>query len=437
MVSSEVTLIVTIFSLLIFLVLGLPISFGLAFSGMIGIFLFLGLPGLHAIGSVPFQHIHGFSLLAIPLFILMGNILLEYGMGSILYDSIYKLTGRIKGGLAMASTIMCALFGFVCGASSAACATIGSNVLPEMEKRGYDRRLGLGTLASAGSLAILIPPSVIMIVYCVISETSMGAVFVAGIIPGILLALLMMAYIFIRAVINPKVAPIASDKFTLREKIKALPSLLPILCLFLLIIGGIYKGIWSPIEAGASSVFISLLICFIFFRRFYGRAIKSAVLNAVKISAMIYMLIIGGNMLAYVFYITGFQALLYDFVYNLALPGWIVIIIIGFIMMILGTFLDVIALLTVCVPIFLPIIEIYEYSPVWFGIVTIIFCEMAQITPPVGVNLFVILGISPKGTNIIDVAMGAAPYVVIIWILLILMIIFPELVLFIPNMMIK
>jgi tripartite ATP-independent transporter DctM subunit len=303
-----------------------------------------------------------------------------------------------------------------------------------MEKRNYKSPLALGTLAVAGTLAALIPPSTIMIIYGTACEVSIGRVFIAGIFPGLVLTALMSVYIFARASINPSLAP-AGELSTLKEKIKVLPQLLPALLLFIAIIGGIYAGIWTAIEASAGSVFITLLIC-LAYRRLNWGAVKDALFRTVRISGMIYMIVVGANILGYLFFVTGFQTAIKDIVLSFALPGWGIIILMLLIMTVLGTFLDVIALILICVPIFLAIVLALGYSDVWFGIIMVAASEMALCTPPVGVNLFVIQGVAPKGTTLMDVAKGAAPYIGLIWLLLLLLIAFPELATWLPSTMI-
>jgi len=433
--AAGLSLAVTAGVLFLVLLSGLPIAFGLSLSALAGATAMLGPRALEMMGSSPYSHTHGFSLLAIPMFILMGNILLEYGVGGLLFTHVNKLVGRTRGGLAMASTVMCAIFGFVCGSSSASCATIGGNTLPEMERRGYDRRLALGTLATAGSLAALIPPSIIMVVYAIIAEAPLGAVMIAGILPGIVLTVVIMAYIAIRVRINPRLAPIDANDATFRERLAAIGSLLPIAALFFAIMGGLFFGIWDAIETAAAGVFLALVLCLYYFRRLSWAPLKRALIGTVQTSVMIYMLIVGGNMLAYVFFITGLQQDLKAFVVDSGLPGWGVIILIGVIYMILGTFLDVIAMLTITVPIFLPIVKAVGYDPVWFAIFAVLVSEMALITPPVGINLFVIKGIAPAGTRVVDVAIGAAPYVGVIWVVMCLLIVYPEIALYLPSIM--
>ncbi len=433
--DSALALTATAAVLFVALVSGLPISFSLALSALSGAVVMLGPNALAMMGSSPYSHTHSFALLAIPMFILMGNILLEFGVGSVLFTHVNKLVGRTRGGLAMASTIMCSIFGFICGSSSASCATIGGNTLPEMERRGYDRRLALGTLATAGSIAVLIPPSIIMVVYAILANASLGAVMIAGILPGIVLTVAIMGYIALRVRIDPKLAPIDPNDATIRERLGALVGLLPIAALFSAIIGGLFFGVWDAIETSSMGVLFALVLCLFYFRRLSWPPLKRALTSTVQTSVMIYMLIVGGNLLAYVFFITGLQADIKAVVAESNLPAWGVLVLIGVIYMILGTFLDVIAMLTITVPIFLPIVKDAGYSPVWFGIFAVLFSEMAMITPPVGVNLFVIKGIAPPGTRVMDVAIGAAPYVGVIWVVVLLLIAFPEIALYLPSIM--
>lgn len=435
MVATNTALVVTSIMLLVFLVSGLPIAFCMGFAGIVGSVLALGPLGMLQMGAIPFSYTNGFSLLAIPMFVLMGNILLEYGIGSVLFELVNKMVGRQRGGLAIAGTFMCAMFGFACGSSSASCATIGGNVLPEMEKRGYDRRLAVGVMAIAGSLAIMIPPSIVMVIYSILSNASLGAVMIAGIIPGFVLTGLIMLYVLIRVTINPELAPVSEDRYTWKEKLRSLVGMSPIGVLFIAIIGGMFCGLWDAIEASAVGVFVALIICIVYFRVLSWPALKRALIGSVKTSTMIYMLIVGGNILAYVFYITGLQTMIGDFVAGLGVAPWLVIVAMGVILMVMGCFLDVIAMLTITVPIFLPIVQKIGYDAVWFGIVATLFSEMAMITPPVGVNLFVILGVAPKGTTLHDVAAGAAPYVGVIWVMTGLLIIWPSIALWLPSLM--
>ncbi len=435
MLGATAGIILCLLVLLILLIMGAPIFICLLLSGMVGLVSVEGLQILHnVVGKIAFSHVSGYSLLAVPMFILMGNLLLTHRIGQDLYDGMYRWFGRLPGGLAIASTVVCAIFGFMSGSNTAASATIGSIAIPEMEKKGYGRELSLGTLAVAGTLAALIPPSTIMIIYGVnVSGVSIGEVFVGGIVPGLILTGLMAFYILLVACIWPKKAP-AGISFRLRDKLRLLPRLLPVGILFVAIVGGMYMGVWTAIEASAASVFISLIII-LAYGRLRWALVVDAVRRTIRISGMIYMIIVGANIMSYLFFITGFQEAVSDFILKFSLPPWGTMVLILFIMTVLGTFLDVIALITISVPIFLPIVMAAGYSDVWFGVIVTVASEMALCTPPVGVNLFVIQGIAPPGTSLMTVAKGAAPFIAVIWVLLILLVAFPHLVTWLPSTM--
>lgn len=435
MLSATAGIIICLVLLFILLLIGVPIFICLLLSGMVGLVSVEGLSILHNMaGTIAFSHVSGYSLLAVPMFILMGNLLLTHRIGQDLYEGMYRWFGRVPGGLAIASTMVCAIFGFMSGSNTAASATIGSIAIPEMEKKGYDHKLSLGTLAVAGTLAALIPPSTIMIIYGVnASGVSIGEVFVGGIVPGLILTLFMVLYIYAVAKILPENAP-AGSSYSLREKLRLLPRLLPVVFLFVTIVGGMYMGLWTAIEASAASVFISIIII-ICYRRLNYAAVVDAVKRTIKISGMIYMIIIGANVMSYLFFVSGFKEAVSEFILQFSLPPWGTMLLILFIMTILGTFLDVIALITISVPIFLPIAVTAGYSDVWFGVIVTVASEMALCTPPVGVNLFVIQGIAPKDTTLLTVAKGAAPFIGVIWLLLVLLVAFPELVTWLPSTM--
>lgn len=421
--------------LILFLMFGVPIFVSLGFAGIIGLFLIDGVSGafLGSAGAA-FEEVYGYSLLAIPMFIFMGNIVVGIGIGSDLYDTTYKWVGRMQGGLAVASTGFCALFGFMCGSALAGAATVGSMALSEMEKRGYNKRLSLGTLAFAGSLAVLIPPSVIMILYSALSLASLGAIFLAGISPGIILTLFIIAFVFIRCKINPNLGPKGTTSFLIKDKLKSTLHLIPVVVLFLSVIGGIYKGIWTPTEAGATACAVTLIIGLVY-RRVSWATVIDAALQTAKTSIMIYMLMMGATVLSSLFFVSGLADVIANALVGLPFPKEVVVIIILFIMMIMGMFMDVLALLLISVPISLPIILKLGYDPVWWGILVIVSSETCLVTPPVGLNLFVIKGIAPEGTTLTDVAMGAAPFIGVIWGFNFLLIFFPDIAMWLPHVL--
>jgi C4-dicarboxylate transporter DctM subunit len=418
---------------LILLTAGMPIFAALGLGGVIGILLIEGFKGLIVITTVVYGNAYSFSILAITLFVFMGNLLVYHNMGEDMYDVVYKWLGRFKGGLSIVSTMFGAMFGFMCGSSVAGVATVGGICLPEMEKRGYDRRLSLGTLALSGSLAGLIPPSLLMILYAIVSDASLGKLFIAGIGPGLALAVLMVIYVVARVRLNPAVAP-AGPSFPWRARFKSLLNLVPLVVIFFSVIGGLYMGIWSPTEAGATGAIASFLVC-LAYRRVKWKTIKRAGLDTVKTFVMIYMLLFGAGMVAHLFFISGISHAIGAVTAGLALPSWLIIIFMWLVLMMLGCFLDPPAIILIAVPVFLPIVESLGFDPVWFGVVMVLASEMAQLTPPVGMGLFIMHGIAPKGTTFNDCVIGSLPYVGLLWILLGLLIVFPGIAMWLPGMM--
>lgn len=435
MSPDTIALLIGLGSLLVFLVIGMPIFMALLMAGLGALHYLQGFDAMaNVVGNLVFNQLLGYPLLAIPMFILMGNLLTTHRMGDDLFDGLYKWFGALPGGLAISSTVVCAIFGFMSGSNTAAAATIGSVAIPAMEKRNYSRPLSLGTLAVAGTLAALIPPSTIMLIYGgATSNVSIGKVFVGGIVPGILLTILMSLYIYFYALVNPQKAPRGS-KSTLTEKILGLKEIAPASILFIVVIGGMFIGLFTAIEASAISVFATLILL-VLYRRFRWAAVWQATAMTIKVSGMIYMVIIAAKLLSHVFFVTGFSNLVSDLIVGLNLPGWGTMIVVLLILTVLGTFLDVIALIMISVPIFLPVVLAAGYDGIWFGVIMVIAAEMALCTPPVGVNLFVIQGIAPKGTSLMTVARGAAPFIGVIWVLLILLIAFPEIVTWLPGKM--
>ncbi|MBN2437889.1 MAG: TRAP transporter large permease [Deltaproteobacteria bacterium] len=418
--------------LLVIIALRAPIAVALGLSGIIGLFLIFGASGpFIGISTTAYEEVYAGGLLAVPLFIFMGNLVVQFGIGIDIYSTTNKWLGRLPGGLAIASTGMCALFGFMCGSALAGTATIGSLAISEMDKSGYNRRLTLGTLSLAGTLAVLIPPSVLMILYSSMTNSSLGSLFLAGILPGLLLASMIMAFILVRCTLNPSLGP-KGDRFPFKEKLFSLIHLIPVIFLFVSIVGGIYAGIWSPVEAGATACTIVIGIG-LAYRRYSGQKVIAAALSAAKTAAMIYMLLIGATILSLLFFTSGINDVIADFLTGLPLPPWGIILIILILMMVMGMFMDVLALLFIAVPITLPIITALNYDPIWWGILMIISSEMCLITPPVGINLFVIQGIAGEGTSLKDVSMGAMPFVLILWLFFAILIIFPEVVMWLPH----
>ena len=412
---------------------GMPIAISLAASGLIGSIMIQGIGAVSQLGDLIWGAVNIWSLLALPGFILMGNLFARQGFGDDLFDTTYKWFSRLSGGPIIASVAMCAMFAFICGSEMAAMATVSNIAMPEVVRRKYDRKLSLGAFCIAGGLAAVIPPSNFMVIYAAMAQVSLGDMFFAGIVPGLVLAVMISAYVFIRVKLNPDLVP-AGPRFSWREKVHSLKSITPVALTFFLVLGGIYLGIWSPIEAAASGAVIALLVGIVC-RRFSWRGFLESMKQTIRITGMIFILIIGATFLNNFVYVSGFDRLLVASVTGWGLPDWGVIILILAAMTVLGCFLDVMPLLILSISTFLPVVVACGHDPVWFGIILIIQVELALVTPPVGVNLFIIKTFAPKDTKTSEIALGVFPYILVVWAFFALAIFFPKVITWLPGLL--
>lgn len=422
-------------TLLITLLLGVPVFVGLGLGGLAGAAFYIGPTALLESGHLIFGAVDSFALLAIPGFILMGNLYFYNSFGQDLFVAADRWIGHVRGGLLVAATGMGAAFGFICGSAAAGTATIGSVVIPEIEKRGYDRALGLGSIAIGGSLSALIPPSLLMIVYASLSEASLGRMFFAGIVPGLVLTLAICIYVYGRAKVNHALCP-TTPRAQWGDRVRSLGGVLPVVVAFFIIFGGMYVGAWSAIEAAPIGAIVALLTCLVY-RRLTRASLRLAILSTLKISSMVYMIIIAASLLNYFVFLSRIDKWLVGLVVGLDIPGWFVVALIFLILTVMGCIFDVMALVIISTSIFLPVIKAVGYDPVWFGIMLILASELALITPPVGVNLFIVKDLAPRGTPTTTIIRGALPYVVVVWVCMALFIAFPDIVLWLPSLMVE
>lgn len=417
------------------LLIGAPVFVGLGLAGLIGSLFYVDLGTLLNSGHLVWGALQSFSLLAMPGFVLMGNLYFHHDFGKDIFVAADKWIGHIRGGLIIAATAMGAAFGFICGSAAAGTATIGSVVIPEIEKRGYDRKLGLGAIAIGGSLSALIPPSIIMIIYASLSETSLGSLFFAGIIPGLILAVFISVYVYIRSLLNKNLCPVTPPA-PWRERLISSKNVLPVAAAFIIIFGGMYAGVWSAVEAAPVGAVVALLTC-VAFRRLTWRSLAASIEATLRICAMVYMIIMSAYLLNYFVFVSKLDQTLVTVVSGFDLPGWAVVALILVVLTVLGCIFDVMALIIISTSIYLPIVEHAGYDPVWFGIILILACELALVTPPVGLNLFIVKDLAPPGTPTSDIIRGAFPYVFLVWGLFALLIAFPEIVLWLPSILKK
>lgn len=419
--------------LLALLMLRTPVAFAMLVVGFAGIWL---IRGFNSAGAVlvteTFSTITNEPLIVVPMFILLGNVASVAGFSRGLYDAAYAWIGRFRGGLASASVLGCATFSAVSGSSVATAITIGRVALPEMRRFGYSPALATGAVAAGGTLGFLIPPSTGFVIYAILTEQSIGRLFMAGILPGILLTLLFVATIWIIASLNPDAGP-RGKKVSLRERLRSSSESAPLLAVIFLSIGGIYLGVFTPVEASAVGAALTIAIAF-GMRAIDLQGLWTAVQDTVRTSAMLYMIVVGANVLNPFLAMTqipqAFGGMLGEI--GLGAYGTLAVILLAYI--VLGMFLDGLAMLVITVPIFFPVIMMLGFDPIWFGVLTVIVIEMGMITPPVGLNVFVVKSVAgdvPIGT----IYRGVSPFIVALAVCLLLIILFPDIALLIPNSM--
>lgn len=420
--------------LLVVLIIGVgtPIAFALGFIGLIGIVSFLDLNVLYQIAEISVTTGTNLFMITLPLFIFMAEVVSFSGVGKDMYTAAQRWLSWLPGGLAIASIATCTGFGAICGSSPATAATIGVISIPEMIRRGYSRRLASGAVAAGGTLGILIPPSITMVIYGVITQTSIGKLFMAGIIPGLVVASIMSAAIVIAVVIKPALAP-PMVSVTWRERFSALKRVWAFMLLALSIIGVIYTGIATPTESAAIGATVAIIIA-LCYGRLTIRILHAAILNAVAVTAMIMFMVIGGSTLAFLLSTLGIPQFLTELIVSLDVSRWSVMIIINILLVIMGCLLDPMAIMVIALPIIFPIVMKLGFDPIWFGIVITINVEIGMITPPFGLNLFILSG-AVKGISMKEIVVGSLPFVLLLMVGLGVIMAFPALSTWLPERM--
>ncbi|MCF8038300.1 MAG: TRAP transporter large permease subunit [Desulfohalobiaceae bacterium] len=418
--------------MLLLMFLRMPIAFCMAITGLQGLWYLKGLaPTLPLLSIGPWMAASEWNYAVIPAFILMGMFAFYSGVSKDLFDSGYKWLGHQPGGLALTTITACSGFAAICGCSTTTAATMSTIALPEMRRFNYKDSLSASTIAAGGTLGILIPPSIGFMIYGVMTEQSIGKLFMAGFIPGLLLMSLFLASVYIRCRINPNLGP-CGPAFSLKQKILGLRDIWQMLLLFILVIGGLYLGVFGPNEAGAIGA-IGALVIGLMLRRLSWANIKKSLLATGELTAMIFMILICVKILSYFIALTKIPFLLPNFIvsYNLS-PYWVLVLIL-LLYLLLGCLMNIIPMMILTLPIIYPTVIQAGFDPIWFGVMMVIMMEMGQITPPVGINVFVISGCAP------DIPMGRIfkgiiPFIVMQVLLLILLTVFPGIVTFLPNL---
>ncbi|MDF2115988.1 TRAP transporter large permease [Roseiarcaceae bacterium H3SJ34-1] len=414
-------------------VLRTPVGVALGMVAVAGVAAFVSPGALSQLASLSFSISSSFIIVVVPLFIFMGEILAATRIGGDLFRATELWMRRIPGALAVGTIWACAIFGSVCGSSPVTATTIGSMAIPQMLKRGYDKSLALGATAAGGTLGILIPPSIPMIVYGVITDTSIGHLFIAGIFPGILLATLLSATAVFTAVRRPEMAPPITERPTWPQRWKALGAIIPVLCLSFMVIGAIYTGLATPTEAGAIGAAGALLIAWVTSQ--LSRAIIMRSLDrTIRTTAMFLLLLTGGFFSSFMLSRLGIPQATSDALLSLPVPPWAIMVIINLVLLVLGMFMDPGSIIVIVIPIFLKAVQNLGYDPVWFGIIVTIQSEIAAITPPVGFNLFVLKSVTP-GANMRIIARGSIIFVVPMLVCIAILTAFPDIVMFLPRLL--
>jgi C4-dicarboxylate transporter DctM subunit len=430
--EAATVLVAFLAGLILALATGAPVAVGMGLVGAIGVAAFVSVPAVAQVANLAFAESASFILVVVPLFVLMGEVLARSGMGEILFRAARVWLRRLPAASAVSTIGACAIFSSVCGSSPVTAATIGSFAVPEMVRQGYRRSLALGATAAGGTLGILIPPSVPMILYGVLTETSIAKLFAAGLLPGLMMAVLLGATAMLIAVIDPGAAP--RERIVLRpgDHRRSLLDLIPVLLLIGAVIGSIYAGIATPTEAAAVGAAGAILLA-ASWRRLTPALIGTSLDRTVRTTAMFILLLVSGLFATFMLSRLGVPQAVAEAMTGLPLPPWAVLAAIVGVLVVLGCFLDPMSILVIMVPILFPTVVALGYDPVWFGVIVTITIEIAAITPPVGFNLFVLRSVVP-GASVAEAARGALVFVAPLMLGILILFLAPQVALFLPSM---
>ena len=429
--SLDILIIILGVTLTVLLIAGQWMAFALGSVGMLLMYLSKGTLGLQSLSSVVWNTANSYILIAVPMFLLMGELILRSGASNYFYRGVVVLLGRLPGGLLHANIFSCAIFAAVSGSSVATAATVGTVAIPEMLKRGYDPKPVFGSLAAGGTLGILIPPSIIMVLYGALVEESIARLFMAGVLPGLLMAGVFMIYIAIHLMINPSLAPPRNSGAQGGPPTKDILHVFPVLGLLVTVLGGIYFGFTTPTEAAAIGAGGALVLA-----AGYGGLTKQvfseSIMSTVKTTCMVTLIIIGAQILSAALTYSGVSRAVSEWILALGLSKWTFFLALVVLYLVLGCFVDGISMIYMTLPVLLPVIKAFGFDLIWFGIILTILIELGQITPPVGLNLFTIHAIS-GGHSFSDVVIGSFPYCFLMLFVIALLCFFPEIALWLPT----
>ena len=415
----------------------MPVAYVMTMIGFLGFSFMISVKGgLNLLSRNIYEVFSSYGLTTIPLFILMGQLAFNSGISRRLYDTAYKFLGSTRGGLAMATVSACTAFGAVCGSSPATAATMATVGLPEMKRYKYADELSTGSVASGGGLGMIMPPSFVHIVYGVLTEESIGKLFVAGIIPAILVTILFIICIYIRCYFAPEQGP-PGEAFTWKVKLQSLTGLIDTLSVFGLVMGGLFFGFFTPTEAAAVGAF-GVLVVSLVRRQLSWQGFVKSLYETLRTSCMVLLLIAGAVVFGKFLAITRIPFNIASWIGGFDLPPYMILSMVVLVYFLGGCFMDALALVMLTVPIFLPVVSGLGYDPIWFGVIIVMVTEMGVITPPVGINVYVVYGVAESvigGVPLESIFKGILPFLLAVIVGLIILVLFPQIILFLPNLM--
>ncbi len=414
---------------LVLLAIGFEVPFAIAVPGLLYLFLQGGMPMLTGIGMATWGSMNSFTLVAIPLFIFLAEVMQGSGVSQRIYGGLAKLLSRLPGGLLQTNIVGCALFAAMTGSSVATAASVGGVALPQLVERGYERRLAAGSLAAGGTLGILFPPSVAMIIYSAFTELSVAKLFMAGVVPGLLLSAMFMIFIGVRTSISKGLAPVEAGASSVADFFRGLGDVLPFVLLISGTMGSIYLGIATPVEAAAVGCVVAIAISAIW-GDLSWRRLLSIMDRSVRVSGNILFIIYAAYIYAYAIGLSGVGEMVTAWLVGLHLTQFEFFLALFVLYTVLGCFIESIGMIVITVPVLFPALTAYQIDPVWFGVILVMFVELGQISPPIGINLFVIQSVWDG--RLADVVMGTIPFHVIMFVLLLMLVLFPGLALWLP-----
>lgn len=415
----------------------MPVAYVMAIIGFLGFSVIISFQGgLNLLARSFYETFSSYGLTTVPLFILMGQLAFNSGMSRRLYDTAYKFLGGIRGGLAITTVSACTAFGAVCGSSPATAATMATIGLPEMRRKGYADELAAGSVASGGGLGMIMPPSVVLIIYGVMTEQSIGKLFVAGILPAFLVTILFIVTIMIWCGLSPDQGP-RGERFTWSERLRSLMDLGETFTVFALVMGGLFIGLFTPVEAAGVGVFGVTAVA-LFRRKLSWKSFVAALYETLRTSCMVMMLIAGATIFGKFLAVTRIPFDIASWIGGFSLPPITILFMVVVVYFFGGCFMDSLALVMLTVPIFFPLVVSLGYDPIWFGIIIVMVTEMGVITPPVGINVYVVYGVArslPGGMSLEAIFKGIMPFMLATLVGIIILAVFPQIILVLPNLM--